>query len=468
MESTRQTFAVVFGNRGFFPSHLIAEARKEVGEAVRGKGHEALMMDESATPNGAIETPADARVFQKFFHEHKRDIDGIIVSLPNFGDENGMSKALQDVDVPILVQAYPDELDKLDPAHRRDAFCGKLSIMDVLLQYGTAFTVLKPHTVHPKSEQFGENLDVFSEICSVVGSLRRLVVGAVGARTTPFKTVRTDELALQARGVTVETFDLANIFARIDGVAPDAPLFAEERTRLSMIAGMGDTPDGAFDNIARLSVVMRELAEEHSLDALALRCWTELQQRYRISPCLVTGDLAEHGMPAACEVDIANAVAMKALSCASGQPATILDWNNNYADDPDRCILFHCGNVPRSLMQEQGTLADHAILSNSIGAGKGFGCNQGGIRPMEFTYASLTTKDGEVSVYLGTGRITEDSLPVGFFGCAGVAEIPGLQDVLQWIGRNGHRHHVSITPGNHVEGIREALERYLGYAVTVL
>ncbi len=158
---------------------------------------------------------------------------------------------------------------------------------------------------------------------------------------------------------------------------------------------------------------------------------------------------------------------MRALGLASGRPATCLDWNNNYGDQDNKCILFHCGCVPKSLMREKGRITDHAILSNSVGEGSSYGCNVGRIRPMDFTFGNMATDAGEVKFYLGEGTITEDPIPDDYFGCAGVAEIPGLQDVLLHIGRDGHRHHVAITPGRVMEPLREALTRYLDAEVVV-
>jgi L-fucose isomerase-like protein len=467
MNNSKSTFALLFGNRGFFPAHYMESARRELAATLQNLGHEVLMMSTDRTRLGAVETPAEGRAFADFFRENRRRIDGVILSLPNFGDENGALEALRDVDVPILIQAYPDDLDKLGPDQRRDAFCGKLSIMDVLTQAGIRFTNLIPHTVHPESEEFARNVRDFDRTCRVTRGLRRLAVGAIGARTTPFKTVRADEIALQRHGITVETTDLASVFARMEAVDPSTEPYTSIQEEFRELSNWERAPVQARDNLTRLKVVLTELAREMSLDTMALRCWTELQERFGISPCLVTGNLADLGTPVACEVDVANAIVMYALGCASGEATSILDWNNNFGTSPNKCILFHCGNVPRSLMTEKGTVDDHAILANALGPGRGFGCNQGRIREMEFTYSSMITKDGRLQFYLGTGRITDDTIPAGFFGCAGVAEIQGLQEVLQWLGRNGHRHHVSITPGNHVEPMREAFENYLGYDVKV-
>ncbi len=465
MSSQKTVFALFFGNRAFFPSSLIESARNELVQVLHQLGHDTLLIDTGSVPLGAVETVDQGRAYAEFLRKNRGKFGGVILSLPNFGDENGAAVALKDAGVPILIQAYPDELDKLGPKERRDSFCGKLSIMDVFKQVGIPFTNLKPHTVSPSSRAFAENIDTFDRICRVAGGMKEMVVGAVGARTTPFKTVRVDELALQSHGITVETIDLSEVFGRMDRLRASKNSFKEKLNHLREVSNWGDAPEAALVNLAKLGVVLDEMVDEFHMDAMAIRCWTELQLKYGISPCLVTGDLAEHAVPTACEVDIANAVTMHALQLASGEAAGILDWNNNYGEEEDKCILFHCGNVPRSLMAEKGRISDHLILQNSIGAGHGFGCNVGRIRPMPFTYGSMMTHAGELNFYIGTGRITEDEFAENFFGCAGVAEIPGLQDILQWIGRTGHRHHVSITPGCHTAAIVEAFTRYLGYNV---
>jgi L-fucose isomerase-like protein len=182
---------------------------------------------------------------------------------------------------------------------------------------------------------------------------------------------------------------------------------------------------------------------------------------------VLLGELNNRGIAAACEVDVANAVAMHALRLASGRPAACLDWNNNYGDADDKCILFHCGPVPRALMADQGQITDHAILANSIGAGCAFGCHVGRIAPADFTFGSLLTDEGQLKFYLGQGKITPDEIPADFFGCAGVAEIERLQDVLLHIGQYGYRHHVTLTPGWVQAPLGEALGHYLGLEVTL-
>ncbi len=466
MKIEKTTFALFFGNRGFFPSSLMASARKEMADVLKSMGHKTLMLDEKVTRFGAVENVKEGKIYADFLRKNHGKFGGVILSLPNFGDETGAVEALKEAGVPILIQAYPDELDKMRPELRRDSFCGKFSIMDVFCQYGVPFTALKPHTVHPKSQKFAENVDYFDRICRVTNSMNGMIVGAIGARTTAFKTVRIDELALQKNGITMETFDLSSVISDMQKIKSSDRDFTSKAKILSAYSDWKGIPKKSFENIVRLAVVLDRMIAGYGLDAIALRCWMEMQSILGISPCVVLSELNNRGIPAACEVDVGNAVTMFALSRASGSVATCLDWNNNYADEEDKCILFHCGPVPQDMMACKGKITDHAILANSVGKGCSFGCNSGRISPMPFTFGSMLTVDGQLEFYLGEGRFTDDPIPDDFFGCAGVAEIPDLQDVLQTIGYMGHRHHTSVVSGNVLEPVAEAFETYLGYNVT--
>ncbi len=468
MRTSRLTFALYFGNRGFFPESLIASARTEMKKAVEKAGHKALLLAANATRYGAVETPEEGAVYAKFLQANRGKFDGVILCLPNFGDETGAVAALQDAGVPILVQGYPDELDKMDNARRRDAFCGKFSVMDVFVQYGVKFSAMGPHVVHPSSRAFGQVLSQFAAVCRVVNGMKRMVVGAIGARTSAFKTVRFDELALQKCGITTETVDLSEVIARVNAMEPTDKGYKAKAAKMKAYTSWGGVPDETFRNLVRLGVVLDGLVKELNLDALALRCWLELEKQLGIAPCVILSDLNNRGMPAACELDVCNAVAMRALNLASTRPAACLDWNNNYGDTPDKCILFHCGPVAQELMTAKGQIVDHPMFAKALGPGHGFGCNTGRIAPTPMTFASSKTDSGNLEFYVGEGRITKDPVPPEFFGCAGVAEIKGLEPVLRYVGLNGYRHHVSMTPGSVREVVVEAFERYLGYGVGVV
>lgn len=467
VNTSKTTYALFFGTREGFPASLMASAREEMSSALKALGHDVLMMDEAATPFGAVRTAAEGAVYAKWLRENHGKFGGVVICLPNFGDENGAAAALKHAGVPIFIQAYPDEMDKMRPGLRRDGFCGKLSIMDVFRQNKIKFTAMKPHTVHPNSPRFAQNIDHFDRICRVVGGVKEMSVGAIGARVTPFKTVRIDELALQNHGITVETFDLSEVFDRMAKIeASDSELKAK-KDHLNAYSDFSKMPVDKFDTLSRLSVIIDRIIDENALDTIALRCWMEMQSVLGISPCVLLSEMNQRGIIASCEVDVGNAVAMYATSLASANVSACLDWNNNYEDDDDKCILFHCGPVPQSMMAAPGKVTDHGIIGSVLEPECTFGCNVGRMKSGPFTFASMMTDSGVIRFYVGEGEFTDDSIPQDFFGCAGVADIPNLQDVLLHVGYEGHRHHVSVTSGSVAAPLAEALEYYLDFEVSV-
>lgn len=459
------TFALFFGNRGFFPGELVASAREEVRLAVQSVGCKTLELPADLTRFGAVETIDEGLTYAKFLEQHRGEFDGVILSLPNFGDESGAATALKDCDVPILIQAYPDEAGKMDVSQRRDAFCGKISIADVFGQSGIKFTVFEPHVCHPNSPEFKEQLETFSQVCNIVKRMRSFSVGSIGIRPTAFKTIRYDEVALQKYGINVEAFDLYQLFDLYNKVDTNSTSFIEAQKTIRGLSDVSNVTRDRMEKITRLYLSMKELVRQYHLDAIGIRCWNDMQEVIGITPCFVNGILSMEGIPVACETDICNAVAMVALQAAANEAALIMDWNNNFENDPNKCILFHCGNVPPSQMAGNGKVVSHALIDKGREVQVGWGCNQGRVRQGRLTYLSSKTSDGKLSFYIGEGRVTDDPIEEAFFGCAGVVEIPHLQKVLLGVCKNGYRHHVSLTIAPVEKALREALTNYLGYEV---
>lgn len=462
----KTTFALFFGNRGFFPGELIADARRDLVTACERAGYATLVMDEALTRYGAVETIGEGRLFAKFLEEHRGEYDGVILSLPNFGDENGAVVALRDAGVPILVQAFPDRMDKMDFAHRRDAMCGKMAMCNLLRQAGIRYTLTERFCIDPLSEEFAAELDRFAAVCRVVRGMRRFNIGAIGARTTAFKTVRWDEIAFQRMGVTVEALDMSRIFAEMDALTE--PEFAEKKTVYAALSDFGSYPPEKLENIARLGVVIDRLIEEYDLDAIAIRCWDELQKRYGVAPCLILGELNERGIAAACELDVTNAVMMRAVGLAADHPVMLLDVNNNYENDPDKVIFFHCGPAPASLMRGRGEIREHLMFRKSYGEGSGVGINHGRYIADDVTIGSFKTEGGKLCAFVAEGRLTDDALPEVFFGCGTVFEKKNVGEMLNYMAKNGYRHHVAITRGHTAAAVLEAFRNYLGYEIDLI
>ena len=458
----KMTFALAFCNRGFMPGELILGAREDMIQAVAQAGYDYIAMDASLTRFGGVETRDEGRLYADWLKAHEGEYDGVIFSMPIFADENGAITALQDAHVPILFQAYPDEIGKMDFAHRRDAFCGKFSVTDVFTQYQVPFTVMKPHVVHPLSPAFRRNLTDFAAICRVVNGMKRFNVGCIGARTTAFKTVRFDEITLQKYGINVESFDLSELIFRVNKLADTDARVLEKTARLESYSDFSRVPEENKRTLAKISVVIDDYIAAYHLDALTLRCWNEMETILRVCPCVLLSELNDRGIPASCEIDLCSALCMRAMALASEAPTAVLDWNNNYGEDENKVILFHCGPVAQSLMTGKGTVTEHKMFAKGD-PGSGWGSNEGRIRPFSATLCNCQTKDGKLLIYASEARFTDDPIEEGYFGCGGVCQVPDLQNKLIRLARGGFKHHTVVGVGHMKEILKEAFTTYLGY-----
>ena len=455
-------FALFFGNRGFMPAELIEEAREDMIEAVIAAGYEVLVMDKNATRYGAIETRDEGRLYHDWLKTHEGEYDGIILCMPIFIDENGAVAALQDAGVPILMQAYPDEIGKMDFKHRRDAFCGKFSVTDVFYQYRIPFTILKPHVVHPLSKQFKENLLEFAAVCKIVKGMKRFTIGCIGARTTAFKTVRFDEVTLQRYGINVESFDLSELIFKVNNKKDDDVKVLEKKKALDSYSDFTLVPERNKFILAKISVVIDEYIDEYHLDAITLRCWNEMETILRVCPCVLISELNDRGIVCSCEIDLCSAITMRAMALASGKPTACLDWNNNYGEDENKVILFHCGPVAQTLMDGKGKVTEHKMFAKGD-PGSGWGANEGRIKAFDMTFSNCFTENGKLKVYVSEGKFTGEEIEKEYFGCGGVAAIPDLQNKLIKLARSGFKHHTTVGIGHLKKALTEAFTTYLGY-----
>jgi L-fucose isomerase-like protein len=461
-------FAVCLANRGTFPGSLFDTARADIKKALAKQGHEALFLPAGSTRHDAVGSPKEGKIYAEFLAKNRGVIDGVILSLPNFGDENGAVVALRDAGVPILIQAYPDETDKMDINHRRDAVCGKLAMCNILRQAGIPYTLTANFAAHPSSKGFAADLKRFAALCRIVNGLKTFNVGVLGARTTPFKTVRIDEIAFQRAGVNVETIDLSVVFRMMreadEKAVADKIKVYREYSRCAKAC-----TDDKLNSLARLGVAIDALVDEYMLDSVAVRCWDEFQKEFGISPCVVMSELNDRGFPAACECDVNNAVMMKAVQLASGEgeSVAVFDVNNNYGDAKDKAVFFHCSAVPKGMLTAKGVVDNHPILGKAMGPASCVGVYNGKVKSGAITVASLRSENGKLKGFVTEGNITSDNPGAKFFGTGFVfrKDNGDMNAMLNYMAMNGYRHHVAFAYGSNADVVIEALVKYLGYEI---
>ena len=467
----RMCFGIIIGTRAYFNSELAKDVRKQLLRTLADEGYDYVILPEDATPTGSssIETREDGLKCAELFRQNRDRIDGIIVSLPNFGFEIGIINAISvaDLNVPILVQACDDENDKVDLDSRRDAFCGKISVCNNLYQYGIPFTDTTLHTYSIYSELLAKDINKFAGICRVVNGLRHARIGAIGARPAGFQTVRASEKLLQKSGITVVPVDLSEILGAARKIEDTD---VELLKKLEEIKCYAVVPKEYSDKLvlqAKFGVAVERWIEANQIDAVAVQCWDSLEQNYGCAACVTMSMLGEKLLPAACEVDIAGAVSMYALTLAAQGESALLDWNNNFAEDRNKCVCTHCGNFPKSFVRNDLKLGTLGVLGRTLGKVNTFGAVYGKVTKGDFTFFRISTDDtkGTIKAYLGTGEITDD--PYGMDGCIAVTKVDNLQILMKHICRNGFEHHVAMVRNDVKDILNEAIEGYLGWNLYV-
>jgi L-fucose isomerase-like protein len=465
------TLGVIVGNRGFFPGHLCETGRQVILKVLEEEGIRAIALTPEDTKYGSIVSLEDTEKCANLFKAHREEIDGILVTLPNFGEERAIANAIRwsGLDVPVLIQATPDDVDKMLITDRRDSFCGKMSACNNLMQYGIKYSLTRLHTVHPESQEFRQDLARFSAICRIVRGLKGARVGVIGARPAAFNTVRFSEKIFERAGISVEPMDLSEAIGKANRIKKDDPALTAKIDQITGYVPTSGVPNESVLRMARLGVVIDNWMIENKLQASAIQCWTAMQEYYGIVPCTLMSMMSNSLMPSACETDIAGLIGMQAMALASGKPSAIVDWNNNYADDPDKGIIFHCSNLPKDIFVEETSAAAvmdyQEIIAGTVGKDNTFGTVVGRVRAAPFTFCRVATNDfeGKIQVYVGEGDLTDD--PVNTFGGYGVVRIPRLQKLLRYICENGYEHHVAINLSQQADALEEAFNKYLGWDV---
>src|SRR5579864_7657771 len=315
----RMTFGMIVGNRGFFPDHLAQSGRSDMIAAIEKAGHAVVAPGVHDTKFGAVESRAEAVCCADLFKKHRQEIDGVIVTLPNFGDERAIADTLRmsGLTVPVLVQATPDTPGRMGIRDRRDSFCGKMSACNNLAQYGIPYSLTARHTESPDSELFRKDLDWFAAVCRVARGLRRLRIGAIGARPAAFNTVRYSEKILEANGISVEPIDLSEILGRIARMGDQDSAARAKLEQIQRYVPTNTVPAEPLLKMAKLGAVVDQWMAQTQVAISAVQCWTSLEEFFGVVPCTIMSMMSENLTSSACEVDICGVVGMHADHAAN-------------------------------------------------------------------------------------------------------------------------------------------------------
>ena len=459
------TMGVIVGNRGFFPGHLAKSGREEIIAALDLAGIKPIVLGPEESVHGAVETYEESRRCAELFKKHRDEIEGIIVTLPNFGEERGIVDAIRlaGLNVPVLVQATPDKTEKMTIAFRRDSFCGKMSACNNMMQYKIPYSLTTLHTEDPATELFQRDLKWFASVCRVVSGLKNLRIGSIGARPAAFNTVRYSERILESNGISVEPLDLSEVFGRISRMQDNDDAAQSKLAAIKSYVTTAGIPEAALLKMAKLGAVIDVWMKQTNVTISAVQCWTSMEEFFGVVPCTIMSMMSNELIPSACEVDVPGTLSMYMLALASGTPSALLDWNNNYGDNPDKAVCFHCSNLPKHFFKDVVKMDYQAIIAGTVGKENTFGTCVGTVKAGAMSFARYSTDDrrGVIRGYVGNGQFTDD--PLTTFGGAGVVEIPQMQKLLHYICREGFEHHVAANFSETASAVHEAAVRYLGW-----
>jgi L-fucose isomerase-like protein len=464
MSTKKITVGLIVGNRGFFPDHLAKSGREEMLRVLQAKSMDVVALTPEESKYGAVETREESRRCAELFKRNRERIDGVIVTLPNFGEERAIADTLRlsGLQVPVLIQATPDDAKKMTIAFRRDSFCGKMSACNNLRQYGIPYSITTLHTEAPDSPEFSRDLDWFAAVCRVVNGFRNLRVGAIGARPTAFNTVRYSEKILESQGISIETLDLSEVLGRIQRMRDNDELAQAKLASIQKYVDSSSVPQAALLKMAKLGAVVDHWMAETEVTISAVQCWTSIEENLGVVPCTVMSMMSDSLLSSACEVDICGVLGMHALRLASETPSALLDWNNNYGSDPNKAVCFHCSNLPKHFFRSV-KMDFQEIIAGTVGKENTFGTCVGLIKAEPMSFARFSTDDtsGRIRGYVGQGRFTDD--PLNTFGGAGVVEIREMQKLLRFICQQGFEHHVAANLSTVASAVYEASTRYFGW-----
>jgi len=466
VELAKTTIGFIPANRGFFSSELAAKMRDETVVAMEKLGIDVVVPGKDQTEVGCVQSRGEAEICAELFRKHK--VQGILVGAVNFGEEQSVAWTIRKaaLDVPVMIFGCQEEEVLTMSTQRRDAFCGLLSIGEVLRQIGVKYTVARRPICFPSDESFAADLDWFVRLCRVVCGVCNARYAQIGARPDAFWTCRYNEKQLQRLGATAVVLDLSEAIAGANALGDDDPEVQKLVASIGQYADVSAVEPESVLRSAKLELFLRRFKEENGIDAFGIQCWTSIQANYGVCSCATMSRLGDEGTPCACEADMMGTLSMHAAMLASGSPAALADWNNLHNEDDELANVWHCGVFPASFTKTRPKLGVHEILAS--GGVAAYEDSQGTVefvaRPSPLTLFRVT-QDAEGGWHAAIAHGNIEDNPAETFGAYGWCRIPNLQRLYRDVLLRYFPHHVAITQAHVGNVLWEAFGNYLGMNV---
>lgn len=316
---------------------------------------------------------------------------------------------------------------------------------------------------HVESDLFRRRFGITVRALTAVKQMERARIGLIGGVSPGFYNMQVDTRRLHERlGLVVGEHEMAELVQKAES-QPASTVSALSRDIRAAATQVTVSSDTAFDRVTRVYLALREMVQEHGYDALAVQCWSKIQELYRIVPCMAYSWLgSEDGVAVSCEGDLQGAISMYLLNVltGAGQSSTLLDMA---ALDPKTryMMMFHCGVTPRHFANDQGIKwVDHVTLGRHSGEAPYGVAGDQIFAPQADTTITYLGDDGSRLLVL-RASITDHTLK-GFDGTRGWFNRFELNkteidtwDLINTLTVRGHEHHFAVGIGDVTDELME-------------
>jgi L-fucose isomerase-like protein len=365
------------------------------------------------------------------------DLDLIVILQTTFADSTMLNLLADNFDIPFLLWSVPEP--PTGERLRLNSFCGINLAAHSLTLRGHPYSYIY---ADPQDDQVIPKIKTFSAAARAYSRLGKATLGVLGDHPPGMDSCHLDAKLLQERlGIRIHRLELESIFKNVRNRPTSEldPLYTELDGSLENL--------GTFDRekiYGTLSVFksLEQLAEQHHLDGLAVRCWPEFFTDLGCAACGALSMLSNRQIPCSCEADANGTITQLILGWLSGEPAfgTDIVYFNR---EEDSIVLWHCGLAPLSMADP--TFDPRAALHSNRQVPL---VMEFPLKPGRVTLARLSRAAGSLSLVVAGGEML--SAPLSFAGTSGVLRTDRpAEEVLDQLMLHGLEHHISLTYGDH-------------------
>ena len=383
-------------------------------------------------------------------------VDAVFFPHCNFGSENRVAQVARALGVPVLLWGPRDDKpDEKTGFRTRDTQCGLFATGKVLRRHNVPFTYITNTAL--ESDYFEDRFEKFLSVASVVKAVRGLNILQISTRPEPFATVMCNEGELLERfDIHLYPITLNDVVLEMGRIKEECSAEFSETVRFIESINRGGSDEGV-KNTAALKLAMRNMAEKYRCRAVAIQCWTSLQDMVNIMPCLANGLLSDEGIPVVCETDIHGAITavMTQAATMNERPQFFADLTVRHYKEENVELLWHCGNFPYSLAKKDCDrhVCEHWLLKNGS-----FGTCMWELENGDITVLRFDGDHGEYSLFIGEAEAIDGPYTGGSYTWIKCDSWPEWEHKLV---TGPYIHHVSGVYGSYADVFTEAC-KYLG------